>query len=229
MPTGLPRPSRRPRTRRRRRERRHRRCAAHVNFWVWEGRLSKVIGRADHLGGDRWRDLDAIAIRERHLEALANARRLVRAYGETLEKLELLFPRYGLTRTGNDLVDFRALAARMARDLFRGFEIVDCNAPKPYQHKRGNPVALMGLLADVEAVKQQRLPERCSDSEAVRILSTSSRFAHRWGRFEKSRTLQNWLVHAHDPARNKMLPLYRLAADHGQLSAMINLFGSQPA
>jgi len=158
--------------------------------------------------------------------AEVRARELGRAYGETLEKLELLFKHYGLARTGNGAADYRALVLRMAPERFRGFEIVDCNAPKPYQHKRGNPVALMGLLADVEAVKQQK---SCSDSEAVRILTTSSRFAHRWGRFEKSRTLQNWLVHAHDPARNKMLPLWRLAVARGQLSAMINVFGSQPA
>jgi hypothetical protein len=164
--------------------------------------------------------------------AEVRAREFFRAHGETLEKLELLFPHFGLTRTGNDSVDFQALAARMARDLFRGFEIVDVNAPKPYQHKRGNPVALMGLLADVEAVKRQRLPERCSDSEAIRILTTSSRFAHRWGCFRRSkepRALQNWLVHAHDLARNKMLPLWRLAEAHGQLSAMLRIFGSQPA
>jgi hypothetical protein len=70
--------------------------------------------------------------------AEVRARELVRAYGGTLEKLELLFKHYGLARTGNDAADYRALVLRIAPERFRGFEVVDINARRPYEHRRGN-------------------------------------------------------------------------------------------
>jgi len=156
--------------------------------------------------------------------AAANAKEFVRAYAEILAKLELLFPHFNLARTGNDAADFQALALRMAPGRFRGFDIVDVNERKPsYQHKRGNPVTLMVLLADVETVKREK--RGCSDSNAIHILTTSARFACRWGDSRED-TLKNWLCDAHDPSRNKMLPLWRLAAAADQLPAMIEVFGS---
>ena len=163
--------------------------------------------------------------------AAINAHEFFRAFGETFEKLELLFPHYGLVRTGDDAGDFRALTAHMARDLFRGFQVVDVNAPKPYEHSRSNWVALMMLLADVETVKREHSPRDCSDGQALRALIT--RFPGRWGewgassRRERSwRTLKNWLADARNQAKNPALVLWRLAEGCGQVPAMIEVFGS---
>jgi hypothetical protein len=109
--------------------------------------------------------------------AEANAREWMRAYEESVAKLERVLQSYGLRRTGNDDL---TLSLRLAIDLHPGFKVVDVNAPKPYQHRRGNPVTLMMLIADVETVKREKLPRACSDSEAVRILASSQRFASRW-------------------------------------------------
>jgi hypothetical protein len=139
-------------------------------------------------------------------------------------ELERVLQSYGLRRTGNDDL---TLSLRLAIDLHPGFKVVDINAPKPYQHRRGNPVTLMMLIADVETVKREKLPRACSDSEAVRILASSQRFASRWGDFRRRvRTLKNWLSEAHDPAMNPMLPIWRLAEAGRQLPAMIEVFGS---
>jgi hypothetical protein len=156
--------------------------------------------------------------------AEANAREWMRAYEESVAKLERVLQSYGLRRTGNDDL---TLSLRLAIDLHPGFKVVDINAPKPYQHRRGNPVTLMMLIADVETVKREKLPRACSDSEAVRILASSQRFASRWGDFRRRvRTLKNWLSEAHDPAMNPMLPIWRLAEAGRQLPAMIEVFGS---
>jgi hypothetical protein len=105
--------------------------------------------------------------------AMANAEELWRAWVELEAKLDLLFEHYHLSRTGNDAADYRDLVRRLAPDLFRGFELVDVNAPKPYKHRRGNPVTLMQLFADVETAKLARLG-KCSDAEAIRYLRDSS-------------------------------------------------------
>jgi len=103
--------------------------------------------------------------------AAANAKEFFRAYAEVLAKLELLFAHYRLPRTGNDAADYRSLVLRMAPDRFRGFKVIDVNAPKPnYEHRRGNWVTLMNLLADVVAVKREHLPRPCSDGQALRAL-----------------------------------------------------------
>ena len=115
--------------------------------------------------------------------AAANAKEFFRAYAEVLAKLELLFAHYRLPRTGNDAADYRSLVLRMAPDRFRGFKVIDVNAPKPnYEHRRGNWVTLINLLADVEAVKREHLPRPCSDGQALRAL-----IARRWGDSSTSR------------------------------------------
>ncbi len=156
--------------------------------------------------------------------AAANAKEFVRAYAERDAKLELLFSHYGLARTGNDGADYRALALRMATDRFRGFEVVDVNAPKSnYEHRRGNWVSLMMLLADVATVKRGHL--QCSDGQAIRALPT--RFPERWGDFRtKLRTLANWLGDARNKAKNPGLLLWQMAEAGDHLPAMIEVFGS---
>jgi len=162
--------------------------------------------------------------------AAANAQEFFRAYAEVLAKLELLFAHYRLPRTGNDAADYRSLVLRMAPDRFRGFKVIDVNAPKPnYEHRRGNWVTLINLLADVEAVKREHLPRPCSDGQALRAL-----IARRWGDSSTSppapknwRTLKNWLGDARNPAKNPALPLWRLAEQCDRLPGMIEVFGTK--
>jgi hypothetical protein len=133
--------------------------------------------------------------------AMANAEELWRAWVELEAKLDLLFEHYHLSRTGNDAADYRDLVRRLAPDLFRGFELVDVNAPKPYKHRRGNPVTLMQLFADVETAKLARLG-KCSDAEAIRYLRDSSAL---WKKHSED-TLQNWLSEAHNEKKLQSPP-----------------------
>jgi hypothetical protein len=128
-----------------------------------------------------------------------------RGFAEAMNRLELLFPYYKLDRTGNDAVDFRLLALALASELFKGFRVKDVNESKPYQHKRGNPLTLLLLLADVEAIKQER---SCNDREAVDELKRDERFKNDWRGIEP-RILRNWLSEAHDPDKNEYWPYWQ--------------------
>jgi hypothetical protein len=141
--------------------------------------------------------------------AAANAEELIRGHAEAIAKLELVFPLFRVARTGNDAADYQALLLIVLRHLLPGFEVVDLGEPKPFRWSRTNPVALIMLVADVVAVRREKLPRECSESEACERLVISPRFAERWSRFNP-RTLKNWLV----DAKKKYLQIWRLAEVH---------------
>lgn len=140
---------------------------------------------------------------------------------EREDRLELLFLHYGIDRTGNDACDFKKLALRMAIDLFSGFRVKD----QPKRHKRNNPLTLLLLLADVEAVKLKTKSSLRSDTNALKTLSTEERFEKLWGRMEE-KTLLNWLGDARKPEKNPYLRYWKICESRGDLPwfiEMINL------
>jgi hypothetical protein len=150
----------------------------------------------------------------------ANLKEAVRSVDEAIKKLELLFPHYGLSRTGNDAGDFKLLCLKMAHDLFPGFRVVAPNQ-KPFEHSRSNSFTLTQLLADVEDVK---LARSCKDAPALRELTQKHPVwsAYPW------QTLKNWLLEAKDEKCNPFFRLWRLAEANGQLLSLIKIFRSKP-
>jgi len=73
-------------------------------------------------------------------------------------KLELLFERRNIARTGNNAFDFMVRALDVARTPFRGrgFQLVDTNDTGLYKHSRSNPLTLLMLFADVKRLKRER-------------------------------------------------------------------------
>lgn len=100
--------------------------------------------------------------------------------------LELLFPLYGLLANGSRAFDYQLLVTRMADSRFF------VNKP-PYQSKPGNQLALLWLLADVEAVQLARKrPRPYSDREAIKKLIAEEPFKTQWGGMN-TKTLCGWL------------------------------------
>jgi len=116
------------------------------------------------------------------------------------DDLEALFPSYGITRTGNDAVDYRNLALRLVQEGYSP------SAPLRGARTR-SPFALTALHVTVESVKSQRAAagRRCTDSMAISILAKDPRLNAIWLRHRSVRTLQNWLVEARDPKSNPLL------------------------
>jgi hypothetical protein len=168
--------------------------------------------------------MNAVELRRGIIEATAkvNAAERQRGFTEAMDRLELLFPHYGLNRTGDDALDFRLLALAMATRQFPGFQVKNINEGKRYQHKRGNAFTLLLLLADVETIKREWKRGTCSDTQAIMRLIADSRFASEWGS-RKVETLQNWLADARDPEKNRLLPSWRAASDKRLLIVWINL------
>jgi hypothetical protein len=115
------------------------------------------------------------------------------------DDLEGLFPSYGIIRTGNDAVDYRNLALRLAQE------------PLSSAVSRGartrSPFALTALHATVESIKSQSAAagRRCTDTMAISILADDPVLAPIWLKHRSVRTLRNWLVEAKDPKKNPVL------------------------
>lgn len=139
----------------------------------------------------------------------ANAAEWRRAFSESMNRLELLFPHYRLNRTGDDAMDFRLLSLAMAMECFPGFRVEDVNEGEPYTHKRSNPQTLVLLLADIEIIKQEN-GGAITDPEAIRILRTDARFSREWGStMREAKSLQNWLCEARNPTINVYWPMWQ--------------------
>src|ERR1700693_5534719 len=105
-----------------------------------------------------------------------------RASLEWAQKLPLLFEHYGIDRTGTE-ADWINLVLRLVEDLdVAGFRIVDDEVRRGPKGTKGIGL-IMALHNDVEFVKRDKLPKKCSDSDAIYILTTSSRFAANWGKY----------------------------------------------
>jgi hypothetical protein len=147
-----------------------------------------------------------------------NAQEWQRCEMEVLERLELLFHYYGINRTGNDGLDFKLLACRMAEDKFPGFHIngFGINQPEPYEHKRNNPLTLILLLADIEMIRRERAPEECLDKQAIGELLKRKEWED-----QDEKTLSNWLGEARDPEKNRFLPYWQDCEARGDLGWLI--------
>jgi hypothetical protein len=122
-----------------------------------------------------------------------------RANLEWAKKLPLLFDHYGIDRKETE-ADWINLVLRLVQDLdVPGFRILDNEVRRG--RKRTRDIGLiMALYRDVELVKRDKLPKKCTDSDAICILTTSSRFAASWRKYNddgKRRTLKNWLSMLH--------------------------------
>jgi hypothetical protein len=163
------------------------------------GKLNKPIEVI--LTYPKWSDSDSMM--------KVNVGELRRAHTEMVDRLELLFPHYGIDRTGNAASDFQRLAVCLAGEVFPGFRIKEID-PRRYKHRRSNPLTLLLLLADMETVKQEKLRRRnrinriITDIEAVAVLTTDPRFRKEWGD-KGGKTLLNWLADARDSAKNPFL------------------------
>jgi hypothetical protein len=113
--------------------------------------------------------------------------------------LELLFPLYGLFASGSDAFDYQLLVTRMAKDYFPADK-------QPSESKPSSRLALLSLLADVEAIQLERTRSRpYSGPEAIKKLMAEEPFKTRWGDVN-AKTLRNWLGAARK--------LFERAGDH---------------
>ncbi len=149
----------------------------------------------------------------------ANSEEWRRYTVEVLERLELLFSHYGINRTGNDGLDFKLLACRLAEEVFPGFRVngFGINVPKMYEHKRNNPLTLVLLLADVETIKRERAPHECLDKQVIGELLKREE----WAAYDE-KTLSNWLSDARDPEKNRYLPYWRACEARNDLGWLID-------
>lgn len=112
--------------------------------------------------------------------------------------------------------------------MIPGFRVIDKGVTPPYKFSRRDPVTLTMLLADVARVKCETHTRVRSDSEAIHVLATSPRFEIPWGTLRYSeRSLKNWLVDAHNPRKNILLPLWPLAETTGQVENLVKIFNSE--
>lgn len=114
-----------------------------------------------------------------------------RIHSEILERIEQLFIDYGVTRTGDEVLDLRNLVTRMAEGRFRIIKV-------PFERKPSNPLALRTLLADAAAVNLERVEKRrCPypDPQVAKKLITEEPFKERWKGMD-TKTLCNWLTMA---------------------------------
>jgi len=155
----------------------------------------------------------------------SNLGELRRAHGEMIERLELLFPHYSIDRTGNDAADFKRLAVCLAGEVFPGFRLKEID-PRQYEHRRGNPLTLLLLLADVEVIKREkgrRTNRIITDGEAVKALTNDFRYRGLksiWGN-KDAKTLLNWLSDARNPAKNPLFSDWTECKSQHQVSSII--------
>src|SRR5215470_10568189 len=149
---------------------------------------SKIVERFEQLfrlyrvarTGDDFCDFKSLAL-EMAIELFPDFR-----FKADPDLLELLFPLYGLLANGTRAFVYQLLVTRMAD----GCLSID---KQPYQSKPGNQLALLWLLADVEAVQLERKRSRpYSDSEAIKKLVGQEPFRTRWGDMNP-KTLRHWL------------------------------------
>jgi hypothetical protein len=131
---------------------------------------------------------------------------------ELFDRIDLLFPFFGIDRTDDHVYDLQRLVVRLARLRFPGFRVKDTE-PKRYQHKHNNPLTLLLLLIDVDTVQRERNRRPASDAEVVKVLITQERFEKPWGGMTE-KTLRNWLADASDPKKNRYLPFWQAIQPH---------------
>jgi hypothetical protein len=161
----------------------------------------------------------------------ANAAEHISAVAQMVQKFDLLFEHFGITRTQNPAEDYSALAVHLACEHVPGLRLVPAGSLRMGRPKIRDPVSLMSLLADVEVIKRRRriVKTSASDSQALVDLTTSSTFAPRWGKYKGKngrRVLANWLTEARDPERNPFYSFWRQEGAVGAVAreGLINVF-----
>jgi hypothetical protein len=137
-----------------------------------------------------------------------NFNEYARAWFEQFKKLEALQNAFGLVKkAGEDpLIQHIRLAMALASEFVPGFRVKDLSFEKGKgRAQEWDALKYCQLIADVGLVVGEKA---CSESEACRILSTSSRFASRWKKYGK-RTLENRLVKAKREDDNVMITIFR--------------------
>lgn len=144
-----------------------------------------------------------------------NSKEYMRALRKQMEKLDTLCKHYEIDIEKDFDTKMMSLVFRLSEDFVPGFRIKDLRT----DIKRGRPnqwdvIKYCELLADVELLKSEK---NFSDSEACRVLTSSSRFKKRWGNFNKA-NLKNRLAMARDVDKNFLLEIGNTLEEKTQFS-----------